>query len=185
MKRIVITGATGFIGRWFVDECLSHNDKVLLLVSSKSKIPERWHNKDNLNTIVLPMEEYSTATVNFEADIFFNFAWNGTSGIKRSNEKEQLDNISYACNAIELAKKLGAKTFVNAGSIMEYEAIDNLIKDGERNRIFHEGVKIAIISPILSLIGLNKEDVSPTNDIIDRSFASSVVALIMSLIASA
>lgn len=123
--RVIVTGATGFIGKWLVDELLYQKDEVLVIARNVQCIPERWKNK--LYIMEMPLQDLTKLkTVDFpweEADIFFHLSWDGTAGDHRADIPLQLLNIMNTCNAVELAGKLKCKRFINTGSVMEYEAM--------------------------------------------------------------
>ena len=40
--KAIVTGATGFVGRWLVNELLHQKDDVVVLVRNKEKVPKGW-----------------------------------------------------------------------------------------------------------------------------------------------
>lgn len=130
--RAVVTGATGFVGSWLVKELLANGDKVVLLVRNESKVPNEIKNNAGAEVITCDLSGIKDLNKSIvgEADVFYHFAWNGTSGNLRADEKVQLSNVQYTVDAVRLAKELGAKRFVFAGSIMEYESIKFVSADG-------------------------------------------------------
>lgn len=126
--NVVVTGSTGFVGRELVAELLRQKDHVTVLVRERRQIPKEW--AECVQVIEASMEQYADLEkkdfAGEEADVFFHLAWNGTSGNLRANVPVQLKNIQYTCDAVSLAEKLNCKRFVNAGSIMEYEAMQYL-----------------------------------------------------------
>lgn len=123
--KIVVTGATGFVGKWLVNELLAQRDDVTILVQNKNKVPAEW------NGIVHMAEASLEQICRLErsdfpdggADILFHLAWSGVSGQKRADSRLQIQNLQYTVDSVALAKRLGCHRFVNAGSIMEYEAM--------------------------------------------------------------
>lgn len=57
-------------------------------------------------------------------DIFYHFAWAGTTGQARNNMPLQISNIQYTMDAVELAGRLGCTCFVGAGSQAEYGRVE-------------------------------------------------------------
>ena len=109
---------------------------ILLTIDEQDK-PDAFINDSRVTFVVCPLD--SLATINpsritvKQVDAFLHLAWVGTSGILRADEKVQIKNVEYACDAVRLAKKLGCSRFVNAGSIMEYEAFYTLTKSGMKS----------------------------------------------------
>lgn len=53
-------------------------------------------------------------------DAFFHLGWSGTKGKERFDMRIHLENVSFALDALDLAERLGCRTFVGAGSQAEY-----------------------------------------------------------------
>lgn len=127
----IITGATGFVGRALLRRLLADGWKVTAIVRSEKNLilPEA---EQQLQIIISDLSQISKLQKDDfwyldENTLFFHFAWDGTSGNERAEEKKQLDNVGYACDALNLAVRLKCKKFINAGSIMEYEAINCIL----------------------------------------------------------
>lgn len=131
--NVIVTGATGFVGRSLVDELLVHKDNIVVLVRDTEKIPSGW--TDNVKIVKCSMNEFDkidiTSILKNKPDLFYHLAWEGTAGEVRGNESVQINNIRYSCDAIRLAVRLGCKKFIYAGSIMEYEALNNVPIEGQ------------------------------------------------------
>ncbi|EOS23232.1 hypothetical protein C806_02737 [Lachnospiraceae bacterium 3-1] len=130
--KIVVTGATGFVGQWLVNELLDQNDDVTILVRNKERIPKKW--KGCVHMVEASMEQASGLDKKEfpcgEADIFIHLAWAGASGLERADSQLQLQNVQFSCDMVKLAGKLHCSRFVNAGSIMEYEAMQYIPQEG-------------------------------------------------------
>lgn len=129
--NVIVTGATGFLGTALVKELLDNQVNVTVLTRK---------NKNNLDRraklVYCPLEEMKNVDVSSTSagvfDIFFHFGWDGTSGATRGDFALQLKNAEYSCDALQLASKLGCRTFVNAGSISAYEAMATMKKDDSK-----------------------------------------------------
>ncbi len=130
--KVVVTGATGFVGRWLVNELLLQNDDITVIVRNKDFIPKEWRTSVHIvestleQAVALKEEDFPVGN----PDIFFHLAWDGTSGSQRANVQLQLRNVQFTCGMVALAKRLHCSRFVNAGSIMEYEAMQYIPEDG-------------------------------------------------------
>ena len=123
MKSAIVTGANGFVGKAVV-EALRSNGVEVFTVSHSGQLSTDDH------SIVCDMDNYSELPGFFgkvTPDVFYHFAWQGTSGKVRSDEKIQLKNVEGTCAAVRAAARIGCKRFVFASSIMEYE-VDSTIK---------------------------------------------------------
>ncbi len=130
--KIVVTGATGFVGKWLVAELLKQGDEVTVVVRDEKRIPNGW--RDSVYVVEAEAQTlFRLEKKDFpwdHADIFFHLAWAGTAGMERADTILQLQNVHTTCDAVRLSKRLGCGRFVNAGSIMEYEAIQYIAIDG-------------------------------------------------------
>lgn len=124
MSGVVITGPTGAIGMAIIMKCVSEKRPVLAICHRGSKRIGRIPVNPYIKVIEASLEEYqSIGTEALESesyDVFIHLAWNGTFGDSRNDMNLQAKNVEYALQAVELAKRLGCKTFVGAGSQAEY-----------------------------------------------------------------
>lgn len=115
--RFVVTGATSFIGIEIVSCLLANGHDVIAVCRPNSvnisKLP--------LGVIILQaeMSEYSHLDLDC-ADVFIHLAWEGTNHKGRDIADIQKKNITNTANAIHVAKKMGCRLFVGAGSQAEY-----------------------------------------------------------------
>lgn len=122
MKRVIISGADGFVGSNTVKCFLSNNIEVLALdIHDRPKnLPvdcNLKYLKCDITDIVklkqsIPIDYYDT---------FIHFAWAGSSGVARTDYNLQIKNALTTVECMKTAKELGCRRFVCAGSIMEYE----------------------------------------------------------------
>ncbi len=120
MRSAIVTGASGFVGKAVVDVLRSNGIEVFTVTHSDGT------DKDD-HSIVLDMDNYDKLPEYFDKavpEVFYHFAWQGTSGKSRGDEKIQLKNVAGTCSAVRAAAKIGCTRFVFASSIMEYEVRD-------------------------------------------------------------
>ena len=121
--KAVITGPTGAIGIALVKELISNNAEVLAICHRGSKRIGHLSVDPHVHILELDLSEYASYQPDMtqkDYDIFYHFAWNGTTGAARNDMYMQHANIGYALDAAALAKRMGCHTFIGAGSQAEY-----------------------------------------------------------------
>ncbi len=134
MKKVIVTGANGFVGSAVCRELSKRGVKVTAIVRSKESSVERLENLQNIDIIYCELPEIHNLDKIVDGrgyDCFYHFAWTGSAGALRGDYGIQLRNIEYSCDAVHTAKHLGCKRFVFAASIMEYE-ITKLMQTDKR-----------------------------------------------------
>lgn len=122
MKKVVITGADGFVGSYTV-KCFLGNDVnvVALDLPDVPKRLERHHLLTYKKCDVFDPEALNDAIADEGCDTFIHFAWIGSAGPARMDYNLQMKNALNTVECLKVAKRCGCKRFVCAGSIMEYE----------------------------------------------------------------
>lgn len=122
MNKIVLTGPTGAIGIAMIQQCIQEGIEVYAICRRNS---ERIRNIPQ-NSLVHILECNLDEIKSFKkigcssCDVFYHLGWNATIGDGRNDMDLQLQNIQYTLDAVRLAKRLGCKVFVGAGSQAEY-----------------------------------------------------------------
>lgn len=134
IQGIVITGPTGAIGMAVIGTCIEKKIHMLLITHKDSKRNENIPDSEYITVIHADMAEYDE--INAEAllgervqkyDAFLHLAWIGTTGEQRNDMELQTNNIYYTLSAVRLAKRLGCKIFLGAGSQAEYGRVEGYL----------------------------------------------------------
>lgn len=124
MKKVIITGANGFIGSALAKILIKNDIEVIAL-----DMPDNNNNisiSDKSRFIPITLEEIDrlpNIITDRDIDCFYHFAWSGSAGIARSDTKLQLQNAQWTIDCLHVAKQMKCKRFVAAGSIMEHETM--------------------------------------------------------------
>ena len=135
MKKAVITGATGAIGRALINTCINEGYDVLAVVHRSSSRAEALAEIEHCEVMKLDLSEYCCATDELEkqgissegCEIFLHLAWEAPFGEGRNDLRLQLNNIRYSLDAVHFAKALGCTTFAGTGSQAEYGRVEGML----------------------------------------------------------
>lgn len=129
MKKVLVTGANGFIGKTLVNELLVRKYKVVALDIRFDDVLVKNPNVTCVNVKDKAVENLKDEIPVAEYDSFFHLAWVGTSGPARADYNIQLNNVKLTCDYIKLCKEVGCKRVVYASSINEMETYEYLQSD--------------------------------------------------------
>lgn len=135
MGKIVITGATGAIGRALIEECLRNHQEVLAVVHKDSHRADDLEKIKGCRVLKADLCEYGYALDLMKEqglkekryDVFFHLAWMAPFGSDRNNLDIQIGNVQAALEAMKFAGKLGCRSFVGIGSQAEYGQVDGVL----------------------------------------------------------
>lgn len=130
MKRAIITGATGAVGTALVKELVANHVEVLVFCREGSKRNQNILKHPLVNLKYYSLDQLFTVVNDTEKtyDVFFHFAWEGTTGAARDDMYLQNRNVQYALDAVEVAKRFGCRKFIGAGSQAEYGRVEGILK---------------------------------------------------------
>ena len=131
MKAVIVTGANGFIGTSLINRLVKNNIQVVAIDISfmNSNLPQC----DLVKKIEIGLddvEKLEKCIPDNEYDAFYHFAWAGVNGVAKANPIVQLKNAEMSMNCATVAKKIGCKKMLCAGTIAERatESLPNLKK---------------------------------------------------------
>lgn len=133
MKRVIISGANGFVGGALVRELLQHDYEIYAL--DRAGCSDNLPQEDRVHFVPCDLAETESLTDQLprqDYDVFFHFAWAGSAGPARADTRLQLQNAQWTVDSLRVAKRLGCKRFLCAGSIMEHETMAAAYTPGNR-----------------------------------------------------
>lgn len=123
--KIVITGASSFIGRRLSKRAVEAGWETILVIRPGHNIPKH---PENCQVITLAMEEYEQlGGLTGACDCFVHMAWNGTRGSSRMDRELQNNNEAYSLRAVRSMLKAGCRRVITSGSQAEYGPVSGKI----------------------------------------------------------
>lgn len=122
MMKIVITGATGFIGSAVLKQLVGDGHEAVVLLRNES-------NTNRINAIPSYQTVYyhdlaQTGLVETLAvhkpDAFIHLAWKGVGGADRNAPFQITENLPFTLRSVELAHAIGCRHWIGIGSQAEY-----------------------------------------------------------------
>lgn len=134
-KKVVITGATGAIGRALIEVSIAAGYDVLAIIHRSSARAGELERIEHCRVLMLNQDEYGTALdeiprQGIETDgytLFFHLAWMASFGKGREDLDLQIENIRAALAAVRLAKALNCSVFTGIGSQAEYGRCEGIL----------------------------------------------------------
>ena len=122
MKKIAITGASGFIGQHLLLHYLEKGAQVCAIVPDPETLEEYQKKYKNLEVVKVYFEDFdkiSEMAKIRDIDIFYYLAWGGY-GKATNDYTAQIQNIKPICDAVNEASKMACKRFLFSTSFSEY-----------------------------------------------------------------
>ena len=127
MKKVLVTGANGFIGSLLVKELMSNGIEVIAAYhGDKDQIPP------DARMVKLTMERFedlSDRIPDRDIDVMYHLAWSGVSGVLRGDYAMQLKNAQYTCDAVGVASQMGIRRFVGTGTLAQLDGLNYITEN--------------------------------------------------------
>ena len=126
MKKIIVTGANGFIGSELIKKCVENEIEVIAIDISfdNSKLPESQY-ITTINSNLDCVEDLLAEIPCGDYDAFYHLAWAGVNGASKADPLVQVKNIEVAVKCANVAKRINVRKFLCSGTIAE-KAVESL-----------------------------------------------------------
>lgn len=148
--RIFVTGGTGFNGRYVVQRLDNGKNKLLLLTRNTDSFAQS-KNIFSIKGDLAQISIWKDDVKKFKPQAGIHLAWEGISDYSIQNS---IKNLNYGLTLIEFLGKIGCKTILVSGSILEYGNQQGKLKEdiclkpfnaltGAKNSLHYLGKEIA------------------------------------------
>ena len=149
MKKVIITGASGFLGGALARRLLRDGVTVVAVGRNPAALEPLKEYGDAI-PVRAELSEYDhladlLGEAGRDADVFYHFAWDGVFGEAFKDYDRQLNNAKYACDALMAAVGVRCRKFVLAGTYNQYEIATRAVGqyDSPRYTCIYASAKLA------------------------------------------
>lgn len=128
--KILITGSTGFLGSHIAELLVNLDYDVFALKRKTSNIDilpfchnVKWYNIE---------DNWIEEAISFSPEIILHTAWSGVDSISRNDWEEQLSNIPFVNNLLEIARLSHSEKFISLGSQAECGFFSGKIDENQK-----------------------------------------------------
>ena len=132
MTKILITGASGFIGSHIVENLISGDFQIMALKRTTTDCWRCSSFNDQIVWIDIDSEgAWKNYIVNFKPTIIIHAAWIGVEAGERDDLSMQVKNINFLVELLKIAKGLRLDKFIVLGSQAEYGVLNGKVSEEE------------------------------------------------------
>ncbi len=124
-EYVLVTGATGFVGRHFLAHLLNENVKIIVVSRGKvradldAEVEYIQHSLADIDVIIDRLRGKKISTC-------FHLAWEGIPNFSFENCEK---NLSYGLGILKLCRELSIKKLIVTGSCLEYKETTGLVSE--------------------------------------------------------
>jgi len=127
--KILLTGATGFLGSHIAENLLAYNFELILTKRENSSLSNCQSFISNVKWVDTDSDSWIESVIEFNPTIIIHAAWNGVSSSSRDDWKNQLSNIDFMYSLLKIAESCKINKFISLGSQAEYGQIEGKITE--------------------------------------------------------
>jgi UDP-glucose 4-epimerase len=130
MKRVLITGITGFLGAHIADNLIESEYEITGLIRIKSNLWRCAKFQNRVNWVYID-DKGDFEFTNDIFDIVIHCAWIGVEANDRNNWLEQTENLSFLIKLLSSIKSKQVAKFIFMGSQAEYGFFNWKVKESD------------------------------------------------------
>jgi nucleoside-diphosphate-sugar epimerase len=130
--RILITGATGFIGSNLCKKLLTQGHEIAILARKESSFERIIDDLKMINVINVDysnLQNNDLEIINFKPEIAYHIGWVGVENSSHNDDKMLLENIQTTLSLTKILIKCNVKVVVALGSQAEYGQYNQVINE--------------------------------------------------------
>lgn len=129
MKKVLVIGADGFLGRQLCNKLAHLGVEVSALVASGIDYSalEGFRGIKCIEFDFEMLEDLEEKNAFSKVDVLFHMAWAGVSSSAKNDYETQIKNISFGLKVLSFAVKHGIKRVIVPGSAAEYSCSSDVI----------------------------------------------------------
>jgi nucleoside-diphosphate-sugar epimerase len=130
--RLLITGATGFVGAKTLEMALAAGHEVAATVRPQSPARRLVPFARRYQQLTVELSDYpamTKAVATFRPEAIVHLAWAGVANAARFDPTQISENIGAACALVEAGATAGCSAFIGTGSQGEYGAGSAMLED--------------------------------------------------------
>lgn len=135
MKKVIVTGANGFIGSELLKILSDKKIESIAVVRNKQSSIEKIQELPYVRIIYCELDDihnlYNLVS-DRDIDACIYLAWTGSFGDERACYETQIRNVRYALKTVDVIHMMGVRRFIGAGTLAEKEVLNYHSKDGAK-----------------------------------------------------
>lgn len=133
MKKVIVTGANGFIGTSLLKVLSDAGVRTFAIVRSENSKIDKIAGLPGVNIVYCSLDDIESLPnmiPDRDIDVCIHLAWEGSFGDARADYMLQLKNVEYALRLIDTVSEMGVKRYVGAGTLAEKDVLNYHPADG-------------------------------------------------------
>ena len=128
-ERVVLTGASGFIGSHIAEALLAEGFEVIALRRDQSDLWRLAAIQEQLTWVNTDEASWQAQLVQLQPELLVHSAWLGVSASQRDDWQSQLTNLSFTLQLLQLLAQGPVRKVVALGSQAEYGLFEGRIDE--------------------------------------------------------
>jgi len=158
MRKVLITGITGFLGSHIAENLILNGVEVIGL---KRKGSDAWRCEEfesKINWVDIDGEGlYKKELAALSFDTIIHAAWIGVEANDRNNWEEQIKNIQFLVELLNIGREAGIKKFIFLGSQAEYGNVNGKVSENQESLALnaYASIKLACLEILKTFCNTN------------------------------